>query len=451
MNKSKKIISLCVAVILVGLSFGSINVGAAKRAKSRISINKKKVTICVGEKTRLKVNTKKKIVWKTSKKKVAKVNKKGLVSAIKPGKATITAKVGKKRLTCKVTVKEEPKLEYDNYTLCVNDSFVLQFEGEPKNVIWIVEDESIVTLKDMEFVENAVMVIGLKYGSTNVVAKVGKKEYKCNVSVEKTFQMDESQMNVTNVAIRTIDFLSSGITVSSSNPSVAIAKPICEYLGVPMSCIKADIVVYGLSSGTADITIKNDLNDEVVTFKVIVNKPQADNAKQKLIDYIFTNGLDVQRLAYLVPDGFIEASVNIERKSAVFNGNNITRIEYDPYIDDFRYTYCFEYANSNTEIVWKLIPNEVIDGSYLVRYMEYFEVPHKDPTIIIPKFMIVNVNRKVFDGEYIHFREDTGLFMPPGGVVADDVNKIANDFHKKALESVDNFVKEVIGVSVSEL
>ena len=77
-------------------------------AKAKPKLSKKKVTLTVGKKVKLKVKNagKKKVKWKTNNKKVAKVNKKGVVKAKKAGKATITAKVGKKTLKCKVTVKK---------------------------------------------------------------------------------------------------------------------------------------------------------------------------------------------------------------------------------------------------------------------------------------------------------------------------------------------------------
>ncbi|MCH5252277.1 MAG: endo-1,4-beta-xylanase [Lachnospiraceae bacterium] len=75
-------------------------------AKKKVKLSKKKITLQVGKKYRLKVKgTKKKVKWKSSKKKVATVSKKGVVKAKKKGKTKITAKVGKKKLICKVTVK----------------------------------------------------------------------------------------------------------------------------------------------------------------------------------------------------------------------------------------------------------------------------------------------------------------------------------------------------------
>ncbi|MBR2280118.1 MAG: Ig-like domain-containing protein [Ruminococcus sp.] len=80
-------------------------------------LNKKKKTINVGKSFTLKVkNAKKRITWMTSDNKIAelgKINSKKhtiRIKGVKSGKATITAKVGKTKLKCKVTVKsEKPK------------------------------------------------------------------------------------------------------------------------------------------------------------------------------------------------------------------------------------------------------------------------------------------------------------------------------------------------------
>ena len=103
MAKLKK---LCAIVLVIVLAFSVTpdSVFAAKKAK----ISKTKATIYVGKTNKLKVkNNKKKVKWSTSNKKVAKVSKKGKVKGIKAGKATITAKVGKKAYKCKIKVKKK--------------------------------------------------------------------------------------------------------------------------------------------------------------------------------------------------------------------------------------------------------------------------------------------------------------------------------------------------------
>ena len=81
-------------------------------AKAKPKLNKKKITIKVGKTKKLKIkNLKgKKVKWKTSNKSVVKIKKTKKKTVVqlkgkKAGTATITAKVGKKKFKCKVTVK----------------------------------------------------------------------------------------------------------------------------------------------------------------------------------------------------------------------------------------------------------------------------------------------------------------------------------------------------------
>ena len=106
MNKRRIALILCFALTLSMLVKPELS--EAKTAKPRL--NKKKVTLYVGKSVRLKVKgTKKKAKWKSSNKKVAAVSSKGKVSAKKKGTARITAKIGKKKLVCRVTVKNKKK------------------------------------------------------------------------------------------------------------------------------------------------------------------------------------------------------------------------------------------------------------------------------------------------------------------------------------------------------
>ncbi len=106
MNKRRIALILCFALTLSMLVKPELS--EAKKAKPRL--NKKKVTLYVGKSVRLKVKgTKKKAKWKSSNKKVAVVSSKGKVSAKKKGTARITAKIGKKKLVCRVTVKNKKK------------------------------------------------------------------------------------------------------------------------------------------------------------------------------------------------------------------------------------------------------------------------------------------------------------------------------------------------------
>lgn len=118
--RSKSIVSLgLAAAMVVTLAVPGGNVEAAARQAKKITFTKKKLTVKVGQKKKLKSKLKltpkaarkkalKNVIWKSSNKKVVKVNKKGVITGKKAGKATITAKlkVGGKTLKakCKITV-----------------------------------------------------------------------------------------------------------------------------------------------------------------------------------------------------------------------------------------------------------------------------------------------------------------------------------------------------------
>ena len=92
---------------LVAAVLGSLFAGKPAEAKA-VKLNKKIVYLAPKMKVKLKVKgTGKKVKWKSSNKKVATVSKKGKVTAKKPGKATITAKVKGKKLKCKIIVEKK--------------------------------------------------------------------------------------------------------------------------------------------------------------------------------------------------------------------------------------------------------------------------------------------------------------------------------------------------------
>ncbi len=100
-NGKKFAIAVITSLLLSGITAPVYPTNAA----AKIKLNKKKVSMKVGNQITLKViGTKKKVKWISSQKKVVKVSSKGKVTAMKAGSAKITAKVANKTLTCKVTV-----------------------------------------------------------------------------------------------------------------------------------------------------------------------------------------------------------------------------------------------------------------------------------------------------------------------------------------------------------
>ncbi len=114
-TSSRKIATVSSKGVVKGIKKGKANIIAKVGNKKYVcrvtvetpSISKKTASINAGSKLTLKVkNTKQKVSWKSSNRQIATVTSKGVVKGVKKGSATITAKIGKKKLTCRVTVKK---------------------------------------------------------------------------------------------------------------------------------------------------------------------------------------------------------------------------------------------------------------------------------------------------------------------------------------------------------
>ena len=90
---------MLILMLILGISMPA-NAAANPR------LNSTKKVLYVGKTSQLKVvNWKKAVKWSSSNNKVVKVSSKGKITAVKTGTATVKARIAKKTLTCKVTVK----------------------------------------------------------------------------------------------------------------------------------------------------------------------------------------------------------------------------------------------------------------------------------------------------------------------------------------------------------
>lgn len=106
--KKKLVIML---IIIMSINLFPVQANAAKK----VELNKKKLSLYVGESFTLKLkNNKKKVKWSSSKKNVATVSKTGKVMAKKIGTCKIVAKVEKKKYSCNITVKNRKIEDNDN-------------------------------------------------------------------------------------------------------------------------------------------------------------------------------------------------------------------------------------------------------------------------------------------------------------------------------------------------
>ena len=178
----KKTLFLVMAV-LIAVSFLPKNTEAAT-----VRLDQKKFTLTEGERFTLTLKgTGKKATCTSSNKSIATVTKKGCnVVAKKAGKVTITAKVGSKKVKCKVTVKKaapKPYLTATTKTLRVGESFLL-IQGQ------YTDYESTFSYNDhIATIDGAGRVTATGIGTVKVMVNRGQdsqgryRDYVCTINV----------------------------------------------------------------------------------------------------------------------------------------------------------------------------------------------------------------------------------------------------------------------------
>ena len=157
------------------------NVNAAS-----ISLNKKTATIYTGKTIQLKVNgTKSRIKWSSSNKKIVTVSGNGTIKGLKAGNVTITAKVGKYKLKCKVKVL--PVLSTSNKTLSVKKrayTRITLFAKIPTNVL-------------IEYDRRYIGISPERYGDLSITYKIyAKRKGKTYLKIKNKMSHEELRVNI---------------------------------------------------------------------------------------------------------------------------------------------------------------------------------------------------------------------------------------------------------------
>lgn len=197
----KQTFAWVLALMMIFSVFPATQVNAATKPK----LSKTKITMTVGQSKKLKVKgiskkRAKRIKWKSSKKKVVTVTKTGKIKARKAGTATITAKVGKKKLKCKVTVKKRSKkstkkkesnssskkmwLSKTSVTLQAGSGVDLVLHNAKNVVKWSSSNNKVAWAdRATSSSKNLGTIQAVSKGTAVITAKVDGKTFKCHVKV----------------------------------------------------------------------------------------------------------------------------------------------------------------------------------------------------------------------------------------------------------------------------
>ncbi len=202
-----------------------------------ISLDKTALSLAVGETAQLTATvspadaTDKTVAWSSSDASVAKVDN-GKVTALKSGKATITAKCGEKTAECVVTVSvpvTSISLDKTALSLAVGETAQLTATVSPadatdKTVAWSSSDASVAKVDNGK-------VTALKSGKATITAKCGEKTAECVVTVSvpvTSISLDKTALSLAvgetaqlTATVSPADATDKTVAWSSSDASVA--------------------------------------------------------------------------------------------------------------------------------------------------------------------------------------------------------------------------------------
>lgn len=238
-------VSFLVTILLtLGLSFILL---PPVKAQAKVRLNKTSMRLMVGNKGKLKVKgTSKKPKWSSANTNVAVVSGNGKVTAVGRGNTVITAKVGRKTLTCSLEVYV-PALTLDKTSLDMypGEKITLKAKIDPpeSQVEWSSDNTAVATVAD-----GVVTAVGKGSATVTVRNSQFGMSAKCSVTVyDKSLTLDSEAITILegDEYSLTATTVPSGKTVTWSSSDETVAT------------VSSEGTVTGIMKGTAKITARS--------------------------------------------------------------------------------------------------------------------------------------------------------------------------------------------------
>ena len=279
--------------------------------------------------------TDKTVTWSSSNTAVATVSNNGLVTAVKEGSATITAKAGDKTATCTVTVSKKVipvtsvSLNKTSLALTEQESFQLSATVSPDNasdktVTWSSSNTAVAT------VSNNGLVTAVKEGSATITAKAGDKTATCAVTIsKKVIPVTSVTLNKTSLALTEQETFQLSASVSPDN---ATDKTVTwSSSNTAVATVSQDGLVTAIAVGSATITAT--AGEKKATCTVTVNR-RVVPATSITLDYDnieIAKGKMVTLHATVLPEDTTDKTVSWKSSNTsvatVNNNGNVTAIK----------------------------------------------------------------------------------------------------------------------------
>lgn len=289
MNRLKRLtltvlLSLVLSTVIIVTPYVPVTVAEA----ATVALNKTAITVYTGNTYQLKLTgTYNTVKWYSNDKSVTTVSTKGLVSGVRKGTATITATVGTKKYTCKVTVKS-PSISSSKLTVEKAGIRTLSIVGATGKVTWKSTNTSVAT------VNYKGGIYAKEAGTAKIVGTYQGKSYICSVNVLKgKIQADKTDLTIseaTPVTISVADLKKDENLQYEIKDTSIIDVEIGEWSGNTIP-----VTILPLKAGTTTILITTDYKAEELALKVSVTDTQT-TLNRSLTDRMTAE--EIYRLCY---------------------------------------------------------------------------------------------------------------------------------------------------------
>lgn len=240
-----------------------------------IKLNTTNATVYTGNTLTLKLSgTSSKIKWASGKKSVATVSDKGVVTGIKAGTTTITAAVGSKKYTCKITVKN-PSISQSALTLKKGKTATLSVKGTKGTLTWKSSKTSIAT------VNSKGLVTAKAAGTATITAKDKNGTYTCKITV--TSPVSRLAVSETKITLNQKSFLT--VTLKDSTEKDTVYYDIadenilsCSWGEWESGTDSLNLYITPKTEGSTTVKITTEDGSEEAEIKVTVEKDTRTSA-----------------------------------------------------------------------------------------------------------------------------------------------------------------------------
>ena len=287
---SMKHIRSALIILCTFMLFGAFSMTAPAAEPSteaaEPALNYTKLTLYKGQKKKLQVlNTDETFKWSISRPQIAKVGKYGKVTALKAGRATVTAKFGSTKLTCSIRVKN-PQLTLSRKQIKLDPGETKHLKVK-KLVGWNDEVTWKSSNKKVAIVSTNGTVIAKKTGTCVVSATANGVTANCHVTVGSPATLSLDQ---TSLYLLPGEFDALEATVNGSAPKSSYSWSSSNSKVVKVSPSGNTCSVTAVGAGTATITVKyGELKD---TCSVIVVGSSGSTVTSVKIQDTYTGGYE---------------------------------------------------------------------------------------------------------------------------------------------------------------